>query len=398
MRPSRIPPESIQPRGDPLPRRLVLILAVATGLAVANLYYAQPLLAQIARSFHTDDGQAGLIIILTQVGYAAGLMFLVPLGDVLERTRLVVTVLLGAAIALGAAALAPSVTILALIGVAIGLTSVVAQILVPFAADLASDDDRGRVVGTVMSGLLIGVLLARTLAGAIAGVWTWRAIFLVAAVLMVGLAGTLWLVLPRRAPNAPLSYPALLRSVVALVRQEPLLRRRALYGALGFGAFNVFWSTAAFLLAGPSYGYGTAIIGAFGLVGAAGALAASTVGRLSDRGHAGAATGVTAACIAVSFVFLFFGGHQLVPLVAGILLLDVGAQGLHVSNQNVIYRLSGQARSRLTTAYMTSYFLGGALGSALSVWIYTQQGWGGVCLLGGVLGAIAVMVWLFDRA
>jgi predicted MFS family arabinose efflux permease len=381
-----------------VPRRLVFILAAATGLTVANLYYVQPLLAQIAHSFHTDDGQAGLIAILTQVGYAAGLMFLVPLGDVLERTRLVVLVLLGAAISLVAAAFAPSITILALIGLAIGLTSVVAQILVPFAADLASDEDRGQVVGMVMSGLLIGVLLARTVAGVVAGLWTWRAMFAIAALLMVVLAAVLWFVLPRRTPNTPLPYPALLRSVLALVRHEPLLRRRSLYGALGFGAFNVFWSTAAFLLAGPSYGYGTAIIGAFGLVGAAGALAASAAGRLSDQGHTNATTGAAAGAIAVSFALLLLGGHQLIALIVGIILLDIGAQGLHISNQSVIYRLSGQARSRITTAYMTSYFIGGSLGSALSVWMYTIRGWDGVCVLGGILGALMVAVWFpWDR-
>lgn len=373
---------------------LVLTLAVATGVAVANLYYAQPLLADIAHSFRATDGQAGLVVTLTQVGYAVGLAFLVPLGDVLDRRGLVVTVLIGAAASLLASALAPSILLLALIGLAVGITSVVAQILVPFAADLALEGERGRVVGTVMSGLLIGILLARTVSGVVAGFWNWRVMFALAAFLMVLLSGVLWIVLPRRQRGRTLPYPALLRSVLTLVQQEPTLRRRALYGAFGFGAFNVFWTSAAFLLAGPPYHYATILIGAFGLIGAAGAFTASVAGRLADRGYAALTTGGFAAAVALSFLLLWVGGHHLVPLILGIIVLDAGTQGLHITNQSVIYRLRPDARSRLTTAYMTANFAGGAVGSALSVALYTAGGWPGVCALGGAMGACALGIWI----
>jgi predicted MFS family arabinose efflux permease len=382
-----------EPSGQ-LPARLILTLAVATGLAVANLYYAQPLLAQIAHAFGAGEGQVGMVVTLTQVGYAAGLALLVPLGDILERRTLVTAILMLAALALAMSALAPSITLLALIGIAVGLSSVVAQILVPFAADLAPAESRGRVVGTVMSGLLIGILLARAVSGAVAGIWGWRAIFGLAAVLMVGLAAVLWISLPNRPASAPLSYPALLRSILTLIGRQPVLRLRMLYGALSFGAFTVFWTTAAFLLSRPPYSYGTAVIGAFGLIGAAGALMASVAGRLADRGFARGMTGAFGACILAAFLLLFLGAHSLPVLIGGIIVLDIGSQGLHITNQSVIYRLDPAARSRLTTAYMTSYFTGGAAGSALAVALYTARGWGGVCLLGGLMAAVMLAVWL----
>lgn len=393
------PPERVVQRDEGIiSQRLVLILAAACGIAVANLYYAQPLLAEIAHSFGASTGAAGLIVTLSQVGYAIGLAFVVPLGDVLERRSLVVGVLLLAVLALAAAAFAPSIGVLAVIGIAIGLTSVVAQVLVPFAADLASAGRRGRVVGTVMSGLLVGILLARTVSGIVAAAFGWRAIFGLAAVLMLGLASVLWRALPKRPPNAPLPYGALLISIVTLLREEPVLRRRALYGGLDFATFSVFWTTAAFLLSRGPYNYGTAVIGTFGLLGAAGALMASVAGRLVDAGHESLATGAFASAITVSFGLLFLGGHSLVALIAGVLVLDLGVQGLHITNQSVVYRLRQDARSRITTAYMTTYFTGGALGSAAAVAVYGAAGWGGVCLLGGVVASSIVVLWLLATA
>jgi predicted MFS family arabinose efflux permease len=214
---------------------------------------------------------------------------------------------------------------------------------------------------------------------------------------MVGLSIVLWLSLLSRPPAAPLSYPVLLRSILTLIRRQPVLRLRMLYGALDFGAFTVFWTTAAFLLSRPPYGYGTAVIGAFGLIGVAGALIASVAGRLADRGSAPIMTGAFGLCILAAFVLLFAGAHALVPLIAGIIALDIGAQGLHITNQSVIYQLDRTARSRLTTAYMTSYFMGGAFGSALAVALYTARGWGGVCLLGGIIAALILALWLYGR-
>ncbi|MST32521.1 MFS transporter, partial [Acidimicrobiaceae bacterium USS-CC1] len=294
------------------------------------------------------------------VGYAVGLGLLVPAGDMLDRRRLVPAVLGLTALALVGSAAAPSIGVLIALAALVGAGSVAAQILVPLAASLASDQDRGRVVGTVMSGLLVGILLARTASGIVAGASSWRVVYVVAAAIVVGLAAVLAVALPREAPRPRLAYPALLRSIGTLWRAEPLLRRRAALGGLGFAAFSVFWTTMAFLLAGPPYHYSDTVIGLFGLVGAAGALCANAAGRLADRGHAPAATLGFSAAIAVSFLPIWFGRHSLAALIVGIVVLDIGVQGLHVTNQSLIYRLSAEARSRINAAYMVCYFVGGA--------------------------------------
>jgi predicted MFS family arabinose efflux permease len=385
-----------------LSRRLVMVLAVACGLMVANLYYAQPLLDDIARAFGVGSGAAGLVVTLTQLGYAAGLLFLVPLGDRMDRRRLVFTILGGSVAALLMATVAPSVGALAAAGIVIGLTSVGAQVLVPFAATLAGDNERGRVVGQVMSGLLLGILLARVASGLLGQVVGWRAVYAIAAALMVVLGGVLWRELPRlpvAADAARGSYGQLLRSVGTLIREEPILRRRMTYGALGFAAFSVLWTSLAFLLARPPYSYGQATIGAFGLLGAAGALCASFAGRLADRGLTRPATGGFLLAVLVAYGLLALGGNgQLVPLIAGVLLLDLGAHGVQVLNQSVIYRLRPEARSRITTAYMTTYFLGGALGSATAAAIFARGGWLGICLLGGGYIVVALVVWGVESA
>ena len=321
-------------------RRLVIVFAAATGLVVANLYYAQPLLDTLARQFHTTSGVAGLIVMLTQVGYAVGLLFIVPLGDLLERRGLVTTVLLATTLTLTGSALTPSMTVLMVLAPLIGLTSVVVQVLVPFAASLAAETERGKVVGTVMSGLLIGILLARTVSGLIAQVAGWRTVYGVSAAVMLVLIGVLWHELPRVGkPPVEMSYGQLLRSVWELMRSEPLLQRRSFYGALAFAGFSVLWTSLAFLLAHPPYEYGQAVIGLFGLLGVAGALTASVAGRLVDRGWANGATGAFAVLSLVAFGLLSLGGHALLPLIAGIVLLDLGTQGMQITNQSEIYRL-----------------------------------------------------------
>ncbi len=363
-------------------------------MAVADLYYAQPLLSTIAVDLGVGSGSAGLVVTLSQIGYAAGLALLVPVGDMLERRRLVPAVLALTAVGLAGSAAAPTIGVLVALAVVVGVGSVAAQILVPLAASLAGDDERGRVVGTVMSGLLLGILLARTGAGLVAGASSWRVVYVVAAVLVVVLAGVLWRALPEDPPRPRPSYPALLRSTVSLWRAEPLLRRRSLLGGLGFAAFSVFWTTMAFLLAGPPYHYSDTVIGLFGLVGAAGALCANAAGRLADRGREAPATVGFAAAIAVSFLPIWVGRHSLVALIVGIAVLDVGVQGLQVTNQSVIYRLAPEARSRINSAYMVCYFVGGAIGSAVASALYGASGWVAVCLLGAAVGVVAVVVSL----
>ena len=373
-------------------RGLTVLLAVACGLVVANLYYAQPLLHVLATSFGTSSSTAASIVTATQLGYAAGLLLLVPLGDLTERRRLVTGLLLVVALALLGSAAATGVVLFEIAAVAVGVTSVVAQILVPLAADLARPARRGRVVGAVMSGLLLGILLARTASGLLEAVVGWRGVYLLAAVAMVVLSVVLLVTLPRSVPNAVGGYGSLLRSTIALFRGEVVLRRRAAFGALGFAAFSVLWTTLAFLLSGPPYRYSSAVIGLFGLAGAAGAVCASFAGRLADRGFARRATAMFALAVLVAFILIALGRQSLAALLAGIVVLDIGVQGMQITNQSLIYRLRGDARSRINSAYMTCYFLGGSAGSAAAGAAYQLGGWRGVCLLGGVLGLAMVLL------
>jgi predicted MFS family arabinose efflux permease len=375
---------------------LTVVLAVACGASAANLYYAQPLLSTIASDFHKGSGEVGLIVTLSQVGYALGLAFLVPAGDLVARRRLVPIALLLTAAALVASAAAPTLGVLTAIALLVGLGSVAAQILVPLAASLADDDTRGKVVGTVMSGLLLGILLARTVSGLVAGISGWRVVYYAAAVLVVIVAVVLARVLPEEGPRPTLSYGAVLTSTVKLFRAEPLLRRRAALGGLGFAAFSVFWTTMAFLLAGAPYHYSDTVIGLFGLVGAAGALCANAAGKLADRDRTVAATVVFAVAILASFVPIYLGRSSEAWLIVGIVVLDVGVQGLQVTNQSLIYRLAPDARSRVTASYMVCYFAGGAIGSAVAGSVYDAAGWAGVCVLGAAIGLTATLIGVFD--
>ncbi|MHB1503841.1 MAG: MFS transporter [Acidimicrobiales bacterium] len=390
-----VPPSSQEERS--ISSGMVALLAVSCGLAVANLYYAQPLLATIARTFHTTPGIAAFVVTASQLGYGVGLALLVPLGDLLERRRLVALVLVGTAAALAMAAVAPDMYFLMAAAALIGVTAVVAQVLVPFAAHLAADAQRGRVVGTVMSGLLIGILLGRVVAGAIAEIAGWRTIYAASAVWIAVLAIVLRRMLPPEQPTVTLSYRRLLGSVVSLARTEPVLRRRSLYGALTFACFNVLWTSLAFLLSAAPYRYPSVVIGLFGLLGAGGAMAAGFAGRLADREMAPPLTGITLATVAGSFGLLALGAHHLWALVAGIVLLDIGAQATHIFNQHLILRLHPESRSRLNTVYMVAYFAGGSLGSLGTGLAFGAWGWKGVCMLGGALGVSAVSLWVAEQ-
>src|SRR3984957_17377720 len=377
----------------PLSRTLVLLMAVACGAAVANIYYAQPLLSTIAHDFSVSDGTAGLMVTASQVGYAAGLVLLVPLGDLLERRRLITRIMLVTALALAATAASPSFILLAAALLVVGLTSVVAQILVPMASMLAAENERGRVVGHVMSGLLVGILVARTASGLIAQAGGWRLVFAVSAGLMLVLCAVLRAALPEVKPTTTLSYPALLRSVGRLVAEQPTLRVRMLYGVLGMGQFSVLWTTIAFLLAGKPYHYTEATIGLFGLVGLGGALVAQVAGRMADHGRHHMSTGLFFGLMLVSWAAIAAGRSSLAALIVGIAVLDLGVQGAQITSQSVIYALDPAARSRLTTAYMTTVFASAAIFSALASAIYDSGGWSAVSTLGAALAAAGVVVW-----
>jgi predicted MFS family arabinose efflux permease len=375
---------------------MVFAMAAATGLAVANLYYAQPLLDTLARAFTVSAGTAGLIVTLTQLGYAVGLAFVVPLGDLLERRRLIIIVTLATAAALAMAAWAPTIGLFLAASLLVGVTAVVAQVLVPFAAHLAADHERGRVVGQIMTGLLLGILLARTVSGAIADLMGWRAVFWLAAVIMLLQALMLVRILPPGRGDIRLSYPALLVSVLHLLRDEPVLRRRTAYGMMSMASFSVLWTALPFLLANAPYGYSDTVIGLFGLVGAAGAACATFAGHLHDRGGARTGTGCFLALIVAAFALMGLLGSHLVAIIAGVLLLDIGAQGTQVLNQSAIYQLRPDARSRITTAYMTCFFFGGVLGSAGAAYMYGFAGWPGVAWLGGAFGTAGLLMWMTE--
>ncbi len=369
-------------------------MAIACGAAVANIYYAQPLLNTIAHEFSVSDGTAGLLVTASQIGYAAGLVLLVPLGDLLERRRLITRILLITTVALSATAAAPTFSVLAAALLVVGLTSVVAQILIPLASTLAADRERGQVVGNIMSGLLVGILVARTASGLIAELGGWRLVFASSAAVMLVLSGVLRAALPEVRPSTTLSYPGLLRSVGELVGAEPTLRMRMFYGTLGMGQFSVLWTTVAFLLAGSPYNYGDATIGLFGLVGLVGALAAQAAGRLADRGHQHRSTGVFFAVMLASWALTAAGRSSLAALVLGIAILDLGVQGAQITNQSVIYMLAPEARSRITTAYMTALFASAAICSALASTLYEAGGWDAVSVLGAALAGVGVLAWL----
>lgn len=372
-------------------------MAVACGLVVANIYYNQPLLAAIGRTFHLSDSQASLVATATQVGYTLGMLFVVPLGDMLERKRLMLLMLLGAAGCMALAAVAPTFATLAGASVLIGIGSAVPQLLVPMAAHLAPPADRGRIVGRVMSGLLIGILLSRTLSGYVGAHLGWRAMFEIGAGLMLALLALLAWQLPTDRPAFTGSYGALMKSLVTLTREQAALRRAALVGGLLFAAFSVFWTTLAFFLESPAFGYGSDVAGFFGLIGAVGALAASWAGRTADVKGPDFTIALGSGAALVSFVVLGLGGYHLAGLVLGVIVLDVGVQGAHISNQTKIFALVPEARSRLNTVYMTGYFIGGSLGSLLGGLAWTHGRWPGVCGLGLVLTGLAFGISRWGR-
>jgi predicted MFS family arabinose efflux permease len=376
-----------------------VLLAVSCGLTVANLYYAQPLLSELRHAFGVSSVTAGGLVTATQLGYALGLLLLVPLGDVTEKRRLA-TILLSLTIgALVLSGLAPDFPVLLIASLVAGTTLVVTQILVPFAADLAPDESRGRVVGQVMSGLLTGILLSRTFGSLLAGVTSWRVVYLTSAGLMTVLTLVLRSALPRRAPAATaagLSYAGLLKSTARMLKVHPALRRRALYQAAMFGAFSVFWTTISFVLTSAPFHYAQWQVGLFALAGAGGALVAPVAGRWADRGLVRTMTAVAFAAAVLAFAVAAAGRHSVIALGVAAVLLDMAAQTTLVLGQQVVYRLDGTARARLNSAFMATFFVGGALGSQAGSYAYHAGGWTAATLLGAALPLLALLGWLTE--
>ena len=379
---------------------LTLLLAAACGLIVANLYYAQPLAGPIGASLGLSPGATGLIVTLTQIGYGIGLLFIVPLGDLVETRRLVRGLIALVTLALAGAALSTSPGPFLASVLAIGLVSVAAQVLVPYAAHLAPPEHRGRMVGNVMSGLLMGIMLARPVASFIAQAASWHAVFWLSATAMAALAVLLGVALPPRQPAAVLPYGRLLASMAHLARTSVVLRRRALYHAAMFGAFSVFWTTAPLRLA-SEFGLSQSGIALFALAGVAGAIASPIAGRLADAGHGRAATFLAIACAIAAFALSRVGAPgsttALAAMVAAGIVLDFGVTTNLVVGQRAIFTLGDDVRSRLNGLYMATFFGGGAVGSAFGGLAFARAGWTGAAWLGAALPAAALAYAATER-
>ncbi|TXI07754.1 MAG: MFS transporter [Rhizobium sp.] len=390
----------------PLPEKtisplLTFMFAAACGLVAANLYYGQPLAGPISQSLGFTPAATGLIVTLTQIGYGLGLLLIVPLGDLLENRRLVLTLVALSAMALIGAAFAWSPSLFLLASLCIGLASVAVQVLVPFAAHMAPDASRGAVVGNVMSGLLCGIMLARPAASFLSELLSWHAVYVISAGIMVGLIVILRIVLPTRIPHTKLHYGQLLASMGHLALHTPVLQRRALYQACMFGSFSLFWTTTPLLLASPSFGLTQNGIALFALAGAAGAVASPIAGRLADRGWTKPATTFALVLAIVAFLLGHYSGGgslpALITLTLSGIMLDFGVQTNLVLGQRAIFALSAEHRSRLNGLYMATFFGGGALGSALGGWAYATGGWTMASWIGVAFPVIALLAFLTER-
>ncbi len=360
-------------------RGLLWFMAAAVGTIVANIYYIQPLLADIARSFHMSPARAGSVATLMQLGTTTCMLLIVPLGDIRERRSLIAGMVLILSIGLAGVALAPNYACLAAAAILVGASGSAVHLILPFAASLAPPAQRGHVVGTVIGALLMGILLARTASGYLGALLGWRAVFAIAACMMVVLSVLLVLLLPRSPPEKHMAYADLCRSMVAMVRDYPTLRESSLYGATLFCAFAAFWTSLVFLLETPPFHYGSTAAGLFGLVGAVGAGFAPLIGRMTDRVGSRKTVGFALVLALGSFVILGASAHWLPGLILGVLLMDLGVQSGHVANQAWIYSLAPTMRSRLNSVYMTCYFIGGSLGTFLGALGWQLLGWWGVC-------------------
>lgn len=381
-----------------LSRALTLLFSVTCALAVANVYFAQPLLDSIAQSLNVDPGLIGVVVTATQIGYAIGLFFIVPLGDLANRKTLILTQMLLSAIALSVVGYAEHWSVLLGAMTLVGLMAVVVQVVVAYAAALATPSQRGQAVGTVTSGLVLGILMARFTSGVIADVAEWRAVYFVSAGLMLVMAAVLYKAIPVTGlPRIKSSYTALILSVFNLFRTERTLLVRGVFALLIFAAFSVLWTSMVLPLSAPPLSLSHTQIGLFGLAGIAGALAASRAGRWADRGLERRVTGISLALLALSWLPTAFAETSLLALIIGVVILDFAVQAVHVTNQSLIFAARPDAQSRLVGAYMCFYSIGSALGAAAATLVYARWGWHAVCLLGASISVAAWLFWLWSR-
>lgn len=380
-----------------LTRGLTWLMAIACGVFASGIYFNQPLLGDFARDFHSSVQSVATVAAATQIGYACGLLLFVPLGDRYERRALILVLGPLLALALFAVAIVRDLPALIAASFALGLFATVTQQLVPIAAHLAAPEQRGRAVGTVMSGLLLGILCGRFFAGAIAAHFGWRTVFVAAGIIVLALVAALRYALPHMPSEHRASYPRLIASVFGAARRHPVLREAALVEALLFAAFSVFWVTLTPWLASPVFGLGAEVAGMFGLVGAVGAAIAPIAGRHADRRGSRWVLNVSIATALAAFVVFAFGGRSLLLLAVGTIVLDLGIQASLIANQTRIYALDAAARSRINAFFMTAMFVGGAGGSALAGTAWQYGGWTTSMALGGALVLLAGVVHLLSR-
>lgn len=376
-----------------LPNSLLYLLSISAGLVVANLYYNQPLLHDIALSLKVTDSQVSNIALSTQIGYALGLLFIIPLGDKVSNLKIIRLNFLILVLSLLGAALSQSLSLLIFSSFLIGFTSTLPQLFVPMVAHLSDDKGRGRAIGIVMSGLLIGILGSRVLSGLVGEYFGWRSVFYGAAALMTMLFFLLNAKLPVIQPKFGESYAKLMKSLWFYVKTEPTLRLATLRGALAFGSLSAFWTTFVFLME-DSFGYGSAIAGGFGLFGIAGALGATVVGKLNNRVKKSKLIMAGAILIIVSWVIFLVSPHSIIGLIIGVVLIDLGVQGVHITNQNIVFSKNMEARNRVNTIYMVGFFIGGAAGTSFGSLAWNYFGWTGVSVVGLAFSGLILIVQL----
>ena len=379
-----------------LSHKLIILMATATGIAVANIYYIQPLLNQIAKYYNISQSSAGLLATLTQVGYALGLFLILPLADLVERKKLILTMLLLSALSLLTMYFSTSFIITSIDCIAIGITSVIPQLFLPLCAKLSEESERGKNIGYIMSGLLIGVLLSRVISGMVGKYFEWRIMYLIAVFFMICLFLVLKIMLPvcEVDKNINITYISSLKSMITLPKKFPIIKEAAMNGAMILAAFSALWTTLTFHLQSSFFNFDTNIVGMFGLLGVSGAILAPLAGNLSDRKGEKFTVGVNIAIILVSYICFIIFGFKVWGIIIGVVLLDMGVNSCNVANQGRIQRLSEEARNRITSIYMVSLFTGGAIGSYLGALLYNNYGWYGFCTIGVATQIIAICVHL----
>lgn len=373
-----------------LSNSVLYLMSISAGLVVANLYYNQPLLHLIAVSFNVTESAVSHVALATQLGYAFGLLFIIPLGDKLSNHKILQFDFTIMVLALIAAAVSTTLVLLIVSSFIIGFTSAIPQLFVPMAAQLSDEKDRGRAIGIVMSGLLIGILGSRIISGFVGEYYGWRVMYYAASGIMIVLFVILMLKLPKLSPNYEGSYSSLMRSLWFYFKKEPSLRLATLRGALAFAGLSAFWTTLVFLME-DSFGYGSSVSGAFGIFGIVGALAATVVGKLNNKVNKNKIIQFSTGLLIISWIVFLISKNSLIGIAIGVILVDLGLQAIHVTNQNIIFSRNQEARNRVNTIYMVGFFIGGALGTSLGALMWQHYGWTGVSVL-GIVFSIAIAI------